>query len=119
MANYIIGGILILLAAFGIYRYVKKMRNGCCGGEVDTPKRIKAADKNLNNYPICKIVQIEGMSCNNCAINIENSLNSLDGVYAKVELKNKLARVYMKSELDSSLIKSAVFKKGYSVKSIS
>lgn len=118
MINYIIAGILILFAAYGIYRYTKKLKNGCCGGEVDTPKRIKAPDKNLKNYPICKVVQIEGMTCNNCAINVENGLNSIGEVYAKVELKNKLAKVYMKSDIDNNLIKSTIFKKGYSVKSI-
>lgn len=118
MINYVIVGILILAAAYSVYRYIKKIRNGCCGGEVDTPKRIKTADKNLENYPIQKTVQIGGMTCNHCVINVENALNSLDGVYAKVELKNKRARMHMKWDIDNSTIENAIVKKGYSVKSI-
>ncbi len=118
MINFIILGLIILAAVFSVYRYIKKIRNGCCGGEVDTPRKIKPADKNLKNYPIHKIVQIEDMTCNNCASNIENALNSLDGTLSKVEPKNKLARIYLKSDIDDSLIKDTITKKGYSVKSI-
>lgn len=73
MINYIILGFIILAAIYSVYRYVKKIRSGGCGREVDTPKNINPPDKNLKNFTIHKTGQIEDMTCNNCASNIENA----------------------------------------------
>ena len=40
-----------------------------------------------------KILMIDGMSCGHCSARVEQALNALDGVTAKVELKKKRAVV--------------------------
>ena len=115
MANYIILFFILVIAGFSIKGYIKKITHGCCGGEIEPNKRKKV---NLDEYKISKIVNIEGMTCKNCAIHIENELNDLNEVYAKVNLKKKYAVVNMKNNLSDDIINNAVKKAGYSVLSI-
>ena len=55
------------------------------------------------------------MSCSNCAIRVENSLNSLEGVYARVNLMEAEVDVRMKKELSDSVLKETVKDAGYTV----
>jgi copper chaperone len=45
--------------------------------------------KKLKNIIGQKRVQIEGMTCEHCKNRVENALNRLEGVSAKVNLKKK------------------------------
>ena len=47
--------------------------------------------KKLKNIIGQKRVQIEGMTCEHCKNRVENALNRLEGVSAKVNLKKKTA----------------------------
>ena len=58
------------------------------------------------------------MSCNHCRIRVENSLNETEGVWAKVNLKEKEATVRMKSRVSEQELRRAVEKAGYDVRSI-
>ncbi|NRW85700.1 heavy-metal-associated domain-containing protein [Clostridium beijerinckii] len=58
------------------------------------------------------------MTCGNCANHVENALNSLDNVYAKVDLKKNLANVRMKIDMSEEILKGSVNKAGYRVKYI-
>lgn len=66
-----------------------------------------------------KIIYIEGMSCGHCKAAVEKALRALDGV-AKVEvsLDEKLAKVTLDKDLDSSLLKATVEEAGYDVREI-
>ena len=55
------------------------------------------------------------MVCGNCATNVENSLNRLDGVWARVNLEKGEADVYMKEEIPDDELRSAVRSAGYTV----
>lgn len=56
--------------------------------------------KNLKNIIGQKRVQIEGMTCEHCKNRVENALNRLEGVSAKVNLKKKTAVVSMEKEVE-------------------
>lgn len=66
-----------------------------------------------------KIIYIEGMSCGHCKAAVEKALGAVDGV-AKVEvsLDEKLAKVTLDKDLDSSLLKATVEEAGYDVREI-
>lgn len=113
MANVIIIMILVVIAIVAVKSYMKKLAHGCCGGGGDAPCRIKVADKNKNNYPYTTLLKIEGMSCQNCAVRIENALNGLQGVWAQVNLANKQAVVRMKQPVEEQELCSLVAKAGY------
>ena len=108
----LLAGILVLAA-----RHSRKvLRSGCCGSDGDpAPKKIRARDRDPGHYPYEKILGIDGMSCQNCVMRVQNALNALDGVYSKVDLGRKTAVVRMKEELPDEVLRKAVADAGYSV----
>ncbi len=79
------------------------------------PRKNPVKDKNKEHYPFEATLEIRGMSCQNCAIHVENALNSLEGVWAKVSLSKRTAMVLMKSELSDAQLSRPVAAAGYSV----
>ncbi|GAA0076496.1 hypothetical protein UT300005_08740 [Clostridium sp. CTA-5] len=117
MATGIISIIIVLITIFSVKSYMKKLAGGCCGGTVE-PKQRKHKNKNISDYKFSKTIYIEGMKCKNCANHIENELSHLENTFAEVDLKNKLAKVKMKSNIEDQILKRTVEKTGYSVISI-
>lgn len=58
-------------------------------------------------------IQIIGMTCEHCAQNAQDALNTLDGVNASVSFDEGLAEVETQGNVDSSLLLKAVQSKGY------
>jgi copper chaperone CopZ len=54
------------------------------------------------------------MSCRNCAVRVENALNKLGNVWAKVNLEKKEATVLLKENVDDEKLSAAVGAAGYS-----
>ncbi len=65
-----------------------------------------------------KIINIKGMSCGHCQARVENALNAIDGVEAKVELKKNRAVVALKNDIEDRILSDAVKEAGYEVESI-
>ena len=109
--------ILIVLAAIvlAVLRAKKHFKGGCCGSS-GSPIR----EKKVLTGPVIgeKQLRIEGMTCENCAIRVENTLNRLDGVLCKVHLKKKTASVSLSKEVSAEELKAAVEKMGYMVTEI-
>lgn len=60
---------------------------------------------------IKKVVSIEGMHCNHCAMKVQDALGNLDGVKGvKVNLDKKEAVVTLDKEINCDLIKEAIAK---------
>ncbi len=114
--------IVVVIGAFlllGARHYRRVMRAGCCGDDADpTVKKVRVADRNVRHYPYQREIDVEGMTCGNCVAKVQNALNTLDGVYAKVDLSQKRATVRMRTQLPDQLLRSAVVDSGYAVKSI-
>lgn len=107
--------ICLIIAAVcinAVRSYVKKLKNGCCGGG-DSEIKIKPADKNTANYAYKAKVFIDGMTCNHCKTRVENAFNQTDGFLAKVNLKKNYAELFSKSEPNLSEIKKIVERSGY------
>lgn len=108
----VMAGIVVL----GIRHYRKVLLAGCCGADGDpTPKKLRVYDRDLSHYPYEKILDIDGMSCQNCVTHVQNALNTLDGVYSKVNLGRKKAVVHMKEDLPDEVLRKAVADVGYTV----
>lgn len=95
----------IALVAFAIYNTVKRMRGkskaSCCGtAEVKNVKKVEDMDE--SHYPYRYEVGIEGMHCSNCARAVENAFNTMDGIWAVVELGRNRAIVRAKQEMAES-----------------
>jgi copper chaperone len=106
MENAIIVIILIVILIPAISVAAKHMRGegDCCGGPKEKPIK-----KKMDGKPIRKIrLTIDGMMCNNCRVRVENGLNAMDGVLAKVSLADKEAKVSLYKEISDEEIIAAV-----------
>lgn len=120
MATVIICVILVLICAFGVKSYVGRLSHGCCGGSSDAVKRVKPADDDISHYPYLYVMEIDGMTCKNCAARIENAFNTEEngGFFASVKLNQKKATVRAKEEVPEAELRRIVIKTGYSVVSV-
>lgn len=65
------------------------------------------------------IVNVDGMSCNNCAKHVKNALEELDQVKEViVNLDEKNAELSYESEIDEKEIENAITEAGYEFKGI-
>lgn len=106
----------LVVCGFGIWRYGRSVkRGGCCGSGGSGPKRLRVPDKDLRHYPYAAVLTIDGMTCGRCAVRVENALNELDGVWAKVDLGEKTALVRMVQPLPEEALRQAIRGAGYTI----
>lgn len=65
-----------------------------------------------------KTLNIKGMSCGHCVRRVENALNEIDGVNAKVNLSTNSADVTLTKAVTDQQLITAVEEAGYEVASI-
>lgn len=118
MATAIIILVLVVICVFSIKSYVTKLSHGCCGGGGDAEKKVKVADTDEANYPYKKRVGIEGMTCNNCKMRVENTFNQMEGTWANVDLKKKEMLLCTKTPMDEADIRIPIAKLGYTMTEI-
>jgi Cu+-exporting ATPase len=58
------------------------------------------------------VFEIEGMSCNGCRSKVEDTLNAMDGVSAKVSLKPPVAEIEMKKHISIAAFQEVLSKAG-------
>ena len=100
--------VLIVFAVLVIRTTSKKLAAGCCGAGGDTAKKVKVADKNKAHYPYAATLTVDGMMCPACETRIENTLNVIDGVWAKASSSDGRVEVLMKTPVDEEVFRKAV-----------
>ncbi len=124
MGEHIIEIIIVIVitvaVAWGIYEIVKKSKHGggCCGEHDEAEKRVTVKDRNKAHYPYIITLKIEGMTCENCARRVENALNSLDGIWAQVDIGSHIAKVRCKQLADDKQLIKTVTQSGYAASKI-
>ena len=121
MGTIIIILILVIIILAAVKGTLNRILHGsaCCGERDAAPKKIKVQDKNKSHYPYIYVLSIDGMHCSNCVRHVENAFNSIDGVWAKVNLEKKEATVLSKNPFETADLKAIVSKEGYTVLDIS
>jgi len=121
MGSILIIVALVLIILFAIKSVIHRIRHGsACCGERDAPqKKVKVKDKNKSHYPFQYILTVDGMHCSNCTRNVENALNSLDGIWATADLQDKEVIVLSKQIRENSELEKIVAQAGYTVLKIS
>ena len=115
MENYIIIGIIIVIAFFAIRTIVKrKGRKGCCGSGSD----YKPRKKKLKNVIAVKVFVVDGMHCEKCANRVTEEVNDITGVAGVVDLKKGIVTVSYEQEVADEQIKARIERVGYTVKEI-
>ena len=113
--------IIIIAVIAGVFIYaisgsVKHLKGeGSCCNAGSIPKGHKIKVPKIEDPLGEKRVVIEGMSCKHCKVNVENSLNSLGHINAKVDLSKGQAIVQYDKEVSDEDIKNAVEHAGYKV----
>ncbi len=110
----------ILLIGFALWQTIQKFRgkakSSCCGtAEAVSVKKVE--DTDVSHYPYRYRLSVDGMHCSNCAKNVENQLNGISGVWAKVDLGKKTADVLTKSPVDEESFRKVLQEKSYSLTS--
>ena len=122
MADTIIILVVVVILIFALKGSIRHFRGegACCGGGSGSVKTKKAKKKTLDR-PVTgqRTIRISGMHCRNCANSVTNALNAIDGVSAKVSLKDNTAEVSFDRTVDDADLKQAVEKAGFEVVSIS
>ena len=115
--NAVLTAALLLLAAWALRRTLIRSRKGggCCGEHESAEKKVTVSDRNKAHYPYAVLLQIGGMTCENCARKVENALNLLDGTWAVVSISGGSAKVLSKTPPDEAAIREAVRGAGYVV----
>lgn len=117
-ANIIVLGVIAIGMFFGLRRIAASTHGkSCCsdGASGKKAKRVVVADTDASHYPYSDELFIGGMSCDDCAQNVANALNALDGVWATVTYADHTARVRSKRPVDRDTLETAVRGAGYYV----
>lgn len=118
MATIIITICAAALVAFGIWRTVQKFRGrggaSCCGSKELVTKK-KVDDTDPSHYPYHYRLDINDMVCSNCARNVENTLNGLSGIWARVDLGRREADVLAKQTMQESDFREALRSTSYTL----
>ena len=115
MQNYIIIGIIIVIAFFAIRTIVKrKGRKGCCGSGSD----YKPRKKKLQAVIATKVFTVDGMHCEKCAGRVMEAVNDISGVAGVVDLKKGIVTVSYEQEVPDEQIKARIERLGYTVMKI-
>ena len=118
MGTAIICIVLGIVCIVAVRMYAKSLKHGCCGSGGDAVKKTDPADTNRSHYPYEKRVQIEGMTCKNCAARIENAFHKLDGYYAQVNLGKQQMILLAKKDVFDAEVKSIIAGVGYLAREI-
>ena len=115
MENYIIIGIIIVIAFFAVRTIVKrKGRKGCCGSGSD----YKPRKKKLKNVIATKVFTVDGMHCEKCANRVTEVVNDIQGCAGVVDLKKGIVKVSYEQEVADKQIKARIERVGYTVTEI-
>jgi len=115
MDNYIIIGIIVLIAVIAIGTLVKRSgRKGCCGSGSD----YKPRKKKLKNVIATKVFTVDGMHCEKCANRVTEVVNDIPGVAGVVDLKKGIVTVSYEQEVPDEQIKVRIERVGYTVTEI-
>ena len=115
MENYIIIGIIIVIAFFAIRTIVKRAgRKGCCGSGSD----YKPRKKKLQAVIATKVFAVDGMHCEKCTNRVTEVVNDIPGVAGVVDLKKGIVTVSYEHEVADDQIKAKIERVGYTVTEI-
>ncbi|MGI5825679.1 MAG: metal-transporting ATPase, partial [Bacillota bacterium] len=91
--------------------------------DIEIKKRVKkeninVAEERKGAAVMKKEMVIEGMMCGHCSARVENVLNAIDGVTAKVDLEKKTAYIELSKDVSDDVLKNAVVEADYEVVSL-
>lgn len=117
MATIVVGVILVIALFFALKGVLAHWRGegSCCGGaEIAAPPKKELRGKIVGR----KTIHIEGMTCVNCKIRVEQSLDGIEGAVSHVNLHRNTAELQMTREVSDDEIRQALAGSGYTITAI-
>lgn len=115
MIATIIVGLVVCAALFfalkGVVRHWRGESTCCGGGEIVAPPKKELSGAVIGH----KIITIEGMTCSNCKIRVEQALDDIDGAAATVNLHRNIADLAMTRDVADGEIRKALDGSGYKI----
>ncbi len=109
------GALLLVYAIWQtILKFRGKSKNSCCG-TAEAVSSVKVEDTDPAHYPNHYKLTISGMHCSNCARNVENTLNKMPGVWARINLGKQEADVLTKTPQTAESFSEALKTTSYSL----
>ena len=119
VSTIIVAAVVLVGLYFGFRRMGRGLKGtqSCCGEMAGQHKvkKVTVTDTDEANYPYHEDLMIGGMSCEGCAENVTNAMNGVDGTWASVDLKSKMAHVRSKKPVDEHTYDDVVKAAGYYV----
>ena len=115
MDNVMVIVILSVICILAVIGCIKKKSHGCCGSD---DLKLKVRDKNPANYPYTAEVTVEGMTCANCKLRVENAFHETGAMWAKADLKTGKVLVRMKEDATDEKLENLVKRAGYTAAEI-
>ena len=128
VATIVLGIVIASILAYGlrtIYRSFFKGEAACCSEScsscsqkaLDDGYRVRA--EKIERFPIHRTIDVDGMTCEKCILNVVRALEKVDGVtLAAASLEKQSALVGLKENVDDDVLREAIRKAGYSAGSI-
>ena len=114
LLNSIVAVVIIVIAIFTVKKYKMSMKYGCCGSaDSGEGRRVEVADKNPEDYPYTAVLDIKGMTCENCSRRLENAFHATEGQWARANENGALLR--SKHPLEQEDIRRTVQQAGYTL----
>ncbi len=128
LATIVLGILIAAALAYAlrtIYRSFFKGEATCCsescsscsGGcsaqkALDDSYRVRA--EKIARFPIHRTIDVDGMTCEKCILNVVRALERVDGVtIAAASLEKQSAQVGLKSDVSDDVLREAIRKAGY------
>ena len=109
------GALLVLYAVWQtVQRFRGRAKSSCCGG-AEAPTRKTVADTDETHYPYRYRLAVGGMHCSHCAVNVENALNAMPGVWGRVNLSKNEADVRTKKPVVEAAFAETLRDAGYAL----
>ena len=107
ISTVIVVVLLVVILFFAIKNSIPhfKGQGACCGGG--------SSEKAVKPKKLDKVIRVEGMRCSNCRIRVQNKLNEMDGVNAKVNIEKKTATVQLGKDIPDEELTRAIESLGY------
>ena len=122
MTDAVIILVIVVFLIFALKGSIKhfKGEGACCSGGSGSVKPKKPKKKKLDGPVVGRCtIRISGMHCQNCVNSVTSALNAIEGVSARVSLKDGSAEVSYDRAVDEAELKEAVEKAGFEAVSIS
>lgn len=109
--------ITVLIVVLILWRVIRSMFFGksCCGTGAKISGKVKTKHGSRSDYPYIYTLNVEGMVCSACVRNVENTLNKIDGLWAKADLQKKEVLVLSKVPCDRKFFVDAYEDSTYTI----